>query len=240
MLRGVPISPGVAVARAFRVDETLARHDPAILDAAALSAEVTRFENACAAVAKDLDATVQRVGQQVGDREAEIFRSHRLLLRDPALIGKVTQRILHDHLDAASALRGTLAEYTALFQQIPDDYLRERLADVRDVVGRLLDHLTFPDRTACLAPNEPVILAAPEILPSQAWRCEKLPVAGIRTEPGGATGHAAILARSLGIPAVSGLNGLLKDLHTGDLVALDGREGVVHLRPSPEVESAYR
>jgi phosphoenolpyruvate-protein phosphotransferase (PTS system enzyme I) len=240
MLRGVPISPGVAVARAFRVDETLARHDPAILDAAALSAEVTRFETACAAVAKDLDATVQRVGQQVGDREAEIFRSHRLLLRDPALIGKVTQRILHDHLDAASALRGTLAEYTALFQQIPDDYLRERLADVRDVVGRLLDHLTFPDRTACLAPNEPVILAAPEILPSQAVMFEKLPVAGIMTESGGATGHAAILARSLGIPAVSGLTGMLKDLHTGDLVALDGREGVVHLRPSPEVESAYR
>src|SRR5437762_1747014 len=145
MFRGVPISPGVAVARAYRLDGVLVRHNPAILDAAALSAEVTRFENACAVVAKELDATVERVGQQVGDREAEIFRSHRLLLRDPALIGKVTQRILHDHLDAASALRATLDEYTTLFQQITDDYIRERLADVRDVVGRLLDHLTFPD-----------------------------------------------------------------------------------------------
>ena len=99
----------------------------------------------------ELDATVERVGQLVGDREAEIFRSHRSLLRDPALIGKVTHRILNDHTDAASALRATLSEYTILFEQISDDYIRERLADVRDVVGRLLDHLTFPDRTACLA-----------------------------------------------------------------------------------------
>lgn len=240
MFRGVPISPGVAVARAYRVDDVLARHNPAILDAAALSAEVTRFEDASVAVAKELDETVERVGKQVGDKEAEIFRAHRLLLRDPALIGKVTNRILHEHQDAATALRATLDEYTVLFQQIPDDYIRERLADVRDVVSRLISHLAFPDRLACLAPNESVILAAHEILPSQAVMFERLPVAGIMTETGGATGHAAILARSLGIPAVSNLHGLLQDLHTGDLAVLDGREGVAYLKPSPEVETAYR
>jgi phosphotransferase system enzyme I (PtsI) len=238
--RGVPISPGVSVARVYRVDDVLARHNPALLDAAALSAEVTRFEDAAAAVAKELDATVERVGKLVGDQEAEIFRAHRLLLRDPALISKVTNRILQEHQDAATALKATLDEYTTLFQQISDDYIRERLSDVRDVVGRLLSHLSFPDRSACLAPNESVILATHEILPSQAVMFDRLPVAGIMTETGGATGHAAILARSLGIPAVSNLKGLLQDLHTGDLAVLDGREGVVYLRPSPEVETAYR
>src|SRR5262245_59431245 len=126
MIRGVPVSPGVAVARAYRIDEVLARHDPRILDAAAVSAEVTRFENACAAAGDELDVTAERVANQVGEQEAAIFRAHRLLLRDPALIGKVTGRILHEHLDAASALRATLDEYSALFAQIQDEYIREK------------------------------------------------------------------------------------------------------------------
>src|SRR5437762_7451827 len=138
MMKGVPVSPGVAVARAYRIDEVLAKHDPTVLDAAALSAEANRFESALAAAANELDAIVQRVGNQVGDSEAAIFRAHRLLLRDPALVGKVTQRILHDHMDAGTALQATLDEYTTLFLQIPDEYIRERLADVRDVVGRVM------------------------------------------------------------------------------------------------------
>src|SRR5438477_4968342 len=182
MIRGVPISPGIAVARAYRVDDVLARHDPAILDAAALSAEVTRFENACVAAGKELEATVEQGGRQVGDHEAQIFRAHRLLLRDPALIGKVTQHILHDRLDAATALQATLDEYAALFQQIPDDYIRERLADVRDVVGRLMVQLAAQDCPECLNQEEPVILAAPEIRPSQAVMFERMPVVGIMTE----------------------------------------------------------
>ncbi|HKM55099.1 MAG TPA: phosphoenolpyruvate--protein phosphotransferase, partial [Isosphaeraceae bacterium] len=87
---------------------------------------------------------------------------------------------------------------------------------------------------------EPVIIVAPEILPSQAMMFDRLHVAGIITETGGATGHAAILARSLGIPAVSGLRGILREVQNGDLIALDGREGHVYLRPGTEVESAYR
>jgi phosphoenolpyruvate-protein phosphotransferase (PTS system enzyme I) len=240
MIKGVPVSPGVAVARAFRVDEVLARHDPTIVDAAALSAEVARFENAIAAATAELTEIVERVGQQVGEQEAAIFRAHRLLLRDPALIGKVTTRILRDHVDAGTALQATLDDYAALFNQIPDDYIRERLADVRDVVGRVMAHLMLQRCPECLAPNEPVILVAPEILPSQTVMFERLVVAGIATEAGGATGHAAILARSLGIPAVSGLDRLLREVQTGDLMVVDGREGIVHVKPGPEVESAYR
>src|SRR5205823_10113079 len=81
---------------------------------------------------------------------------------------------------------------------------------------------------------------APEVLPSQAMAFDRMHVAGIITETGGATGHAAILARSLGIPAVSGLRNILREVHTGDLIALDGREGHVYLNPGPEVEAAYR
>ena len=91
-----------------------------------------------------------------------------------------------------------------------------------------------------LAGKDPIILVAAEILPSQAVMFSRLPVEGIITEAGGSTGHAAILARSMGIAAVSGLNGLLKEVHSGDLLVVDGREGVVYINPEPEVESAYR
>src|SRR5207249_7841811 len=88
--------------------------------------------------------------------------------------------------------------------------------------------------------KEPVILVAPEVLPSQAALIDRRWVAGLLTETGAATGHAAIIARALGIPAVSGLRGILREVKTGDLIALDGREGHVYLNPSAQVEAAYR
>ncbi|MFL5327972.1 MAG: phosphoenolpyruvate--protein phosphotransferase [Gemmataceae bacterium] len=239
MNRGVAISPGVAVARAYRIDETLARHDPAILDAAALSAEVNRFEQACGAAGAELDAIIERVSRQVGEAEASIFRAHRQQLRDPSLIGKITSLILDQKLDARTALKRALEDYTAMFERIADSYLRERLADLRDVIQRI-DAQLAAEIPVSLQENESVILVVPEILPSHAVMFGRVHVAGILTELGGPTGHAAILARSLGIPAVSGVKGVCTLVHTGDLVALDGREGVVHIRPGAEVEAAYR
>src|SRR5205807_9549497 len=92
--RGVPVSPGVAVARAYCVDEVLAPREPAHLDRSALSGEIARFDRACAAAVRELDAITERVGRQIGEEEAAIFRAHRLLLRDPALVAKVHTAIL--------------------------------------------------------------------------------------------------------------------------------------------------
>jgi phosphoenolpyruvate-protein phosphotransferase len=240
MRKGVPISPGVAVAHAHCVDPVLLRGEPHHLDAAALTGEVSRFDRACAAATRELDAVVSRVSQQVGEHEAAIFRAHRLLLRDPTLANKVKAAILTRQVDAATALRETLDEYHELFSRIPDAYLQERMADLRDVVRRILVHLRQEAYRPVAAVTEPVILVAPEILPSQALTFDRQLVAGILTETGGATGHAAILARSMGIPAVSGLRGLMDEVRTGDLIAMDGREGHVYLNPGPEVVAAYR
>jgi phosphoenolpyruvate-protein phosphotransferase len=240
MKKGVPVSPGVVVAHAYCLDQALPGHEPYHLDTAALSGEVHRFDRACAAVARDLDDIIARVSRQVGPDEAAIFRAHRTLLRDPTLLNKVKNSIVEGRLDAASALRLTVEEYSALFSKIPDSYLQERISDLRDVVNRILARLE--EEQAGPAPDltEPVILVAPEILPSQALALDRKLIGGIITESGGATGHAAILARSLGIPAVSGLRGLLREVRTGDLIALDGREGLVYVNPGPEVVAAYR
>ena len=205
MKKGVPVSPGIAVARAYCVDEVLARREPHQLDDAALSDETVRFDNACAAAAKELDAIVARVKSQVGDQEAAIFQGHRLLLRDPVLISKVKNAILTRHVDARTALHDVIDEYSILFGKIQDEYLKERMADIRDVVGRIIAQLALQEGKHTLEVDEPVIIVAPEILPSQALTFDRLQIAGIITETGGTTGHAAILARSLGIPAVSGL-----------------------------------
>jgi phosphoenolpyruvate-protein phosphotransferase (PTS system enzyme I) len=240
MKKGVPVSPGVAVAPAYCVDEVLVRREPQHLDDRALSGEIQCFENALAAAGREMDAIVERVRRQVGEEEAAIFRSHRLLLRDPGLVGKVKNAITQRHVDTATALHETLDEYTELFSKIEDEYFKERLSDLRDVVLRILAQIALQTATAPLKLDEPVIIVAKEVLPSQALAFERLPVAGIVTEMGGATGHAAILARSLNIPAVAGMRGILRDVKTGDLLVVDGREGHVYIRPGPEIESAYR
>ncbi len=240
MKKGVPVSPGVAVARAYCVDEVLARREPYHLDVGALSGEVSHFDRACAAAAAELEAVAARVNRQVGREQAAIFLAQRQVLHDAAFVNKVKAIILDRHVDVRTALHEVLDEYSALFAQIQDEYLKERLADIRDIVGRVLAQLALQDGKPVRAVEGPVILVAPEILPSQALTFDQAQVAGIITEAGGSTGHAAILARSLGIPAVSGLRGVLREVNTGDLIALDGREGHVYLNPGPEVEAAYR
>ena len=240
MKKGVPVSPGIAVARAYCVDPALARKEPAYVETKDLAGEVRRFELACAAANRELEAAVVRIGKQLGEDQAGIFRSHRALLRDPGLFNKVASVIHTRHVDAVTALHLTIDEYADLFNKLSDAYLRERLADLRDVANRIVAQLVSREQPPLVDTDEPVILVAPEILPSHALRFDRRLIVGILTETGGATGHAAILARSLGIPAVSGLPGLMKTVHTGDLMALDGREGHVYLRPGPEVEAAYR
>src|SRR5581483_4747084 len=212
MLKGVPVSPGVAVARAYCVDQVLAPREPNQLEVARVSEEVGRFDGAVAAAGQELDAIVARVCQQLGEEEAAIFRGHRLLLRDPALIGKVKSAILHRHIDAQSALHEVLDEYANLFATIQDEYLKERMADIRDVIGRIMAQLALNEPPPpALAGDEPVILVAPEILPSQALLLKRFNVVGI-----------------------------LKQVKTGDLLALDARAGSVYLRPDAETEAAYR
>src|SRR5512140_3614553 len=133
MLRGIAVSPGIAVARAYCVDSLLARREPEYLNEQTLSDEVARFDAACMAAGKEMDAVITRVREQLGEDQAAIFRGHRLLLRDPALVGKVKTSILHRKVDARTALHDLLDEYAAVFDKIQDEYLKERMADIRDV-----------------------------------------------------------------------------------------------------------
>src|SRR2546423_9393698 len=141
MKKGVPISPGIAVARAYRVDEVIPRPESHHVDASLLAEEVRRFEEACAAASAEIECIAERVREQVGKEEAAIFQAHQGLIQDPMLQVKVQSAIYNRGVDAATALQGVLQEYTDLFEHVQDESLKRRLSDLRDVLGRVMTHL---------------------------------------------------------------------------------------------------
>ena len=247
MRKGIGVSPGVVVGVVHRVESVLGSMEQEALDhPEQVPAEIERFDRAVADSAAELETFVQKVSQELGDNAAEIFKGHLQILNDPTLLSKVHELIESQHLTALSALQAVMQSYAAQFARIEQDFFRERMSDVRDVILRIGSHLTRKPAGHHDAAGdsrngeESVILVAHEILPSQAMSLGELPIAGIVTEVGGSTSHAAILARSRGIPAVSGVEGVMAEVGNGDLMIVDGRDGMVILRPDQEATSAYR
>jgi phosphotransferase system enzyme I (PtsI) len=241
--RGLAVSPGVAVGKAHCIQDYFVRTDSEPLDDAEALSELARYDQARERTAEDLRLLHQKVRAQVGDRAAAVFQVHESILRDSAFTAKVRSWIVESRQSAQAALRRLLDEYTALFARMKDEYLKERLADVRDVVLRLGQHLaelSAPAPVAVAEDSGSVILVANELVPSHVITLGKREVAGIVTQAGGRTSHAAILARSRGIPAVSGVEGILHEVLPGDVVVVDGREGHVLVNPDVETQRAYR
>jgi phosphotransferase system enzyme I (PtsI) len=239
MRKGIPVSPGVAVGTAFCIHEIFVNPDTKRLEAHEVTAELAHFEAAREKAATELRALQHKVEQQVGHEEAAIFGVHESILRDASFTSKVRGWIVSDRLTAPAGLARLLDEYTALFARTSDEYLKERLNDIRDVIIRVSSHLSTQ-----LVPEEnllegPVIVVADELLPSQAVALGNVDVRGIVTQAGSQTSHAAIIARSRGIPAISGLRGILRHVKTGDTLIVDGRGGHVLINPDAEQRSAY-
>jgi phosphotransferase system enzyme I (PtsI) len=239
MRKGIPVSPGVAVGTAFCIHEIFVNPDTKRLEDNEVTAELASFETARDKAATELRALQHKVEQQVGHDEAAIFGVHESILRDAAFTHKVRNWIVNDRLSVQAGLARLLDEYTALFTRTNDEYLKERLNDLRDVIVRVLSHLStqqVPDGNVL---QGPVIVVADELLPSQAVALGNVDVRGIVTQAGSQTSHAAIIARSRGIPAISGMRGILKHVKTGDTLVVDGRGGHVLVNPDAEQRSAY-
>jgi phosphotransferase system enzyme I (PtsI) len=247
MRKGIGVSPGIVVGEAHRVQSILGSLEQQSLSSPRdVPAEIERFDRAVAETATELETFVQKVSKELGASAADIFKSHVQILNDPSLVPKVHSLIEDQQLTALSALQVVMNHFAAQFARIQQDYFRERMTDIRDVILRIESHLTR-DSFSRSSPasethngDESVILVAHEILPSQAMSLGDMPIAGIVTELGGSTSHAAILARSRGIPAVSGVEGIMAEVESGDLMIVDGRDGMVIVRPDQEATSAYR
>lgn len=240
MRKGVAVSPGVAVGTAYCIHEIFVGSEHGALAEGEVLAELDRYERAVEETGVELRALYQKVATQVGLDEAAVFLSHETILHDPALNAKVREFVVQERRTAQAALHHVLEEYSALFERANDEYLKERLADLRDVIVKVSGHLSAVLRPGATTIQGPLVLVANELLPSMVVTLGDRELAGIVTQRGGQTSHAAILARSRGIPAVSGVDGVLRSVTTGDLVVVDGREGHVLVNPDAETESAYR
>jgi phosphotransferase system enzyme I (PtsI) len=240
MRKGIAVSPGVAIGTAYVIHEIFVNPDTKRLEDREITAELAQYETARDKAAGDLRALQNKVNSQLGREAAAIFSVHESILRDSAFTSRVRGWIVNDRLRAPAALHRLLEEYTVLFAKTTDEYLRERLTDVRDVIIRLSSHLSDVLKPDSHALTGPIIIVADELLPSQAVVFGDIEVRGIVTQAGSQTSHAAIIARSRGIPAVSGVRGIARQVKTGDEIVVDGREGNVLINPPPEIRSAYR
>ena len=240
MRKGIAVSPGVAIGTAYCIHEIFVNPDTNRLEDNEVTAELAQFETARDSTAEDLHSLQQKVEAQVGHQEAAIFGVHESILRDAAFTKKIRGWIVDDRMTAQAALHNLLNEYTSLFARTKDEYLRERLNDVRDVVERLSAHLSEVVKPDSSALSGPLIVVADELLPSHVVALGDVDVHGIVTQAGSQTSHAAIIARSRGIPAVSGVRGIQRQVKTGDTIVVDGRDGHVSINPTRESLTAFR
>ncbi len=238
VLRGIPISPGIAIGplhlQAARLDLADLRYRPG----RSRRAEWQAIEQALAQTIRQISDLRAAVGERLGEDFAEVFTTHIMLLEDQGFRDKV-RRHLRGHGDGARALVETMREYTRVFETAEDPTFRDRAADVEDVIRRALGELVgIRANTEPL--HEGVIVVADRLAPSEFRLLEAENIAGIATSHGGATSHAAIFARSLQIPAVTGLPDLERRAPASELAIVDGLEGIVIVRPTREQVREYR
>lgn len=239
VIKGVPASPGIAIGRAYVLENEeiiISRID---IPKAKIRAEVKRFKQALEATHRDLDATENKVLKMLGKEHARLIDTHRLILRDPLITKDVPKRIQDEKVNAEFALSEALEVVNQAFEKMQDEFFRERRHDLFDVGKRLLSHLLKSEKRSLSDVKRPAILVSRNLLPSDTLALKDNNVLGFVTDLGGKTSHTAILAQSMEIPAVVGLSDASHRIKTGDEVILDGEQGLVIIHPSPEAVVKY-
>jgi phosphotransferase system enzyme I (PtsI) len=230
-MTGVPASPGVAVGPVHLLDTAPSMVPERFLEPHELPSEVRRLRKALRKARDEVAAVCQGIADTPDDPGLQLLAAHRLLLEDLELHGRLIDGIKEERLSAETAVGRTFSELIAHMENSVGAYFQARSEDMRDVMHRLLRHLLdWEVKTAAAIPKG-VILVAPELSPSESVCLDPRRVIGIATDHGGPTNHAAIMARSRGIPAVLGLGNITARVRDGDRVILDGTRGRVVLRP---------
>ena len=203
-----------------------------------IAAELARFDAARLQAAEELVNLQKLARHQVGQKEAEIFMAHGAMLEDEGLLSEVRQRISMG-LNAEFALYEAVELFVQMFAAIEDDYLRERVMDLRDVSQRLMNKLTHAEVKKPELPDNAIILAK-DLLPSQTIQLDKKKVRAFLTMEGSPNSHAAILARTRELPAVVALGGGLDEIPDGTYLIVDGDSGTVYENPDPDIIRRFR
>ncbi len=238
MLTGIGASAGIGIGRVLLLrEETLTFEPRTVSDR---EAELARWRAALEAFCDQTATQAAALRARVGEQDAAILEGHILMIRDPYMTGEIERRITEDAACAEAALTEVCDQFAAIFAATDDELTRQRTADVADIKTGLLRQLLGVTETDLSAIPSDTVVVTRELTPSVTARLDTTHVAAFVTETGGKTAHAAILARSLEIPAVLGVPDAIERLRDGDTVIVDGGTGTVLEQPSPEQLADYQ
>jgi phosphotransferase system enzyme I (PtsI) len=237
---GIAISPGIGVGTASVWGKT-PRTKRRKISVSQITSELERFSYAVRRSEEQVSDLQKRVARGIGHKEAEIFEVHALLLKDPGFIAQIEKKILEKRVNAESALEEVVEESTKLYSSVNDVYLKERIQDIRDIGKRILENLIGQNQKLILNGETEIIVVAEELTPSQLIDIDHNLIKGFITERGGETSHSAILARSLGIPLISGVQDVLKKIKVGCRLLVNGFNGEIIRNPlQKEIDRSER
>ena len=194
--------------------------------------ELVRLKRAVLETKRDLELMISTLRERAGRADVKVFECHQMILEDPVLLGEVEKHILEDRLNAEAAVRRTANHARQQFERMNDPYFRERVRDLDDVERRLLTALTGFGGSPHLELKMPSIVIADDLTPSETVQLPREYVLGFATNGGSTTSHVALLARAMGIPAVTGLGDITGRVTAGETVLLDGTNGTVTIAPT--------
>jgi phosphotransferase system enzyme I (PtsI) len=235
-LWGKNASPGWVVGEVLLLDNEMPPVQAAKISDPA--AELQKLEAVLTKAKADLEALREKTLKSLGEEKAQIFEAHQMILEDPEFIDAIKNKISAESYAAAYAVQEVAREWIVIFQNMENEYMRERAADIRDLSQRLLRYLLGKEVVDLASLNKPVVLVAHDLTPSDTAAMNKDCVLGFLTNIGGKTSHTAIMARSFEIPAVQGLKDITHDVKTGDWVAFNGETGEVYVDPAPALRES--
>ena len=237
--KGIAVSPGIAIAKSLVIDAEDYRIPRRSIKPSQRMIEIQRARNAFRDAANELTRLEKEQDAVEQHKIKDIFAVHLRFLRDRSLRRKVTDFIQSESITAEYAVSTTMREIASHFTKVKDPYISERAADIYDIERRLLSQLLGRKREDVGHLTEEVIIVARELSPTQTAGFNKRFVKGIAADAGGRTSHAAIVARSLGIPAVLALEDFTESVSGGDTVIIDGNRGIAIVNPNDETIRQY-
>jgi len=241
MIKGIGVSPGISIGRAFVIKRKNPVFTGILLNSVAEAAnEVQKFDNAVIAATNEVEDMVKDGNLILSDDDAAILETQIEFLSDPQIKENVTEKINGEKKNANDALIAVIADMVELFENMGDEYMRARAADVKDIGARILKHLDGPVKTGKPRFEAGTIIIADDIAPSDLIGIDPRYVLGFVTSEGSKTSHAAIIARSKGIPAIVGCGDSLNAIKADDVIIVDGITGFMYVNPHQQIIDGYK
>jgi phosphoenolpyruvate-protein phosphotransferase (PTS system enzyme I) len=237
IITGIPASKGYAIGQVILKDDVEICIE--IKHTANVESEKERFESAVESSRKQLIEIRHKTMQKIGEAEAAVFDSHIMFLDDPEFTGAAVLNIDSGNMSAEMAISEVVSMYLQIFSGLDDEYMRERAADIKDVGERILRNLMGKVDTSLCDITANTVVVAHDLTPSDTAQLDKSKVVAFLTDIGGRTSHSAIMARTLEIPAVVGLQNITATVKNGETIIVDGVEGIVIINPDKETIALY-